>query len=188
MILNKKEIDAIDMTFLKEWCTSIDKPNVDKEAGLEHYRLLTYIAMQYDNIYIGDVGMRDGASAYALASNPNNIVKTFEINKAYKPNFDLENIEIHYHDCVKDLEPLMNCYVVMIDMDPHDGKQEKIIMEKLIDYGYEGIIILDDIGSCWPHLKEFWDNITVEKYDITEYGHFSGTGLINFTEEEIVLA
>jgi hypothetical protein len=38
---------------------------------------------------------------------------------------------------------------------------------------------LDDINLNNP-MKEFWNVITEDKYDISEYGHWSGTGLVIF--------
>ena len=44
---------------------------------------------------------------------------------------------------------------------------------------WEGYLVLDDIHLNDP-MKEFWNQIDNEKYDITPMGHWSGTGLVIF--------
>ena len=73
----------------------------------------------------------------------------------------------------------------MIDID-HFYIIEKMIIDKLKELDYDGIILLDDI--IHPSQKEFeamqklWNEIQDEKYNITKYGHWSGTGLINLNK------
>jgi hypothetical protein len=47
--------------------------------------------------------------------------------------------------------------------------------------GYRGIVILDDIHLN-DHMNTFWNNITQKKHDVTNVGHFSGTGIIIFDQ------
>jgi len=46
---------------------------------------------------------------------------------------------------------------------------------------YKGLIMCDDIKVGWGgEMEAWWDSIKEDKYDITEKGHWSGTGLIHF--------
>lgn len=75
-----------------------------------------------------------------------------------------------------------NVSIVMIDVDPHDGVQERVMMDWLRDRGWKGIMLHDDIGPVWPDIQLMWDEIPEPKIDVTEIAHMSGTGLVNFGE------
>jgi hypothetical protein len=71
---------------------------------------------------------------------------------------------------------------IFIDVDPHDGIQETKMIQKLVDKKYKGYVLLDDIHLNQA-MQNFWDSIpvTVRKVDLTEIGHWSGTGLLIFS-------
>ena len=62
------------------------------------------------------------------------------------------------------------------------GFKETLILQKLISLKFSGIVILDDIHHpnklINQQMKKLWNNIYLPKYDLTKYGHFSGTGLV----------
>ena len=62
-------------------------------------------------------------------------------------------------------------------------------MEELKKIGYKGLVLLDDI-KLNEQMKYFWNDISEEKLDISDYGHWSGTGIFNFDPSrfEIVVA
>ena len=96
----------------------------------------------------------------------------------------LPNIRFVQGDCKKYIEDLVNCEVIFLDTDPHLGNDEREIVDQLSKKSYRGILICDDIylnGS----MKAFWQDVTLKKYDVTSYGHWSGTGIIVFDEQYI---
>ena len=95
--------------------------------------------------------------------------------------YDVKNVVFIHKDAKEDVELFKNSPVIMLDIDPHDGKQEIEIVQKLIDINYKGIVICDDIHLN-SEMEYFWSWIPceLEKFDITLYGHFSGTGLLVF--------
>jgi hypothetical protein len=70
--------------------------------------------------------------------------------------------------------------IVMIDVDPHDGVQERIMMEWLRKKEWKGILLHDDIGPDWPLTEAMWNEIQEEKFNVTDMAHYTGTGLVNF--------
>jgi hypothetical protein len=80
-----------------------------------------------------------------------------------------------------DKDFVKNVKIVMIDIE-HYGTIEEDIIHKLIELEFSGIIILDDIYHPDISMKEpmlkLWNNITETKYDFTQYGHWSGSGVI----------
>jgi hypothetical protein len=116
-------------------------------------------------------------SALALSYNKSNKVKTYDIIKLLPENPNVDNIEYILGDSTKDTD-LKNCPVIFLDVD-HDGIYEDIFYDHLKSINWKGILILDDIHLNEPMIK-FWNRIEEEKHDITNIGHWSGTGLVVF--------
>lgn len=155
------------------------------DAGQEHYKLLAYIASQVPpGLTVIDIGSATGASALALASNKNIRVITFDIldfiPKHGKTIRQVENIDYRIQDCNKvDMAIFLDAPVIVLDIDPHDGKQEKTFVEQLIKHNYTGIVICDDIHLNMG-MREFWKWVSLKKLDVTAFGHVTGTGVIVF--------
>ena len=64
--------------------------------------------------------------------------------------------------------------------------KKKSLFEFLEEKGWKGIVLLDDIGPQWPEIEDFWNRITYPKLNVTEVGHMSGTGLVNFDEKHTI--
>ena len=64
-----------------------------------------------------------------------------------------------------------------------DGAQETRILENLasITFNAPPIVVLDDI-RLW-NMLEIWREVTRPKLDVTSFGHWSGTGLIEWASE-----
>ena len=65
----------------------------------------------------------------------------------------------------------------------HDGKFENAFYQ-LIRHDYKGILIVDDIHYN-AEMERFWSKITEHKEDITEIGHYSGTGIVYFNDKNV---
>jgi hypothetical protein len=66
---------------------------------------------------------------------------------------------------------------IFIDVDPHDGIQEKAFHEFFLTVRYKGITLWDDIHLT-PVMEQWWNSIESHKVDLTKLGHASGTGMI----------
>ena len=148
----------------------------------EHYRLLVYLTKQFDKISIIDAGTSFGHSGLALAQNHNNTVFTYDIyERSGLPCFKgYDNIKCKCMDInLEDSSFLKSIPIILLDIDPHDGIQEKRFTDRLLEIDYRGYLICDDINLN-DKMKRWWNSIDIEKYDVSEVGHFSGTGIINF--------
>lgn len=187
-----KDVDISKLTPYTKW-----HPHYiyfPREMGLEHYKLLAYLSSQCENgekVY--DIGTFVGYSALALAYNPNVNVVTYDLYNLFPNTADLTakaypNITFKIADCTTpaEVQEIAKSPLVFLDVDPHDGIQEPQIFKSLEDAGFKGILLLDDI-----HLNEgmrnFWNWIPekYKKYDISKYGHHSGTGLVVFDEAHV---
>lgn len=162
-------------------------------AGHSHYPLLAYISESYNNCKFIDIGTLYGWSALCLAKNKSNTVITYDLrdhiaelkvidNKPYKSIKDIKNITLKLKNFLDDLNELKDTKLIFLDVDPHDGLQERVILKALKDANYNGVLICDDI---WLNqgMRDFWNDIDLPKENLTQFGHYSGTGLVYFNRK-----
>ena len=162
--------------------TNLDKYLSSDELSLfhkqgEHYDLLSALSHEYNNTKIYDIGTYKGLSAVALSSNENNLVISYDIGyyvTVKQPNNVEFRIGTFYHD-----KEMLSSPLIMFDIDPHDGIQERNFVDNLINVGYKGTVVFDDIHLN-DGMKKFWSSVTQEKHDYTQLGHWSGTGIVIF--------
>lgn len=160
----------------------------EMDAGVEHYKLLAYLSSQCeDGTTLYDIGTHVGYSALALSHNDKINVVSYDIVNHF-PMFEVTaknqpNIQFKLADCTSydEIQQIAKSPIVFLDVDPHDGIQEPYIFQALQNAGFQGILLLDDIHLN-DGMRKFWDNIALTKYDISKYGHHSGTGLVVFNE------
>jgi predicted O-methyltransferase YrrM len=163
----------------------------DKPAGEEIYRLIFHIAnhMPAGSTFL-DIGTYYGLSAVALAMNEACHVITYDVcdripedNEEQLTIRDVQNITFKIKDVLTEpSEVLSQAKIIVFDVDPHDGLQEAETLTTLRTLGFSGIVILDDINLN-DEMKTLWDSTPETKYDVTAYGHWSGTGIICFSPE-----
>jgi len=156
------------------------------DAGKEHYKLLAYLSTKFNNRDIIDIGTHRGASALALSYNQKNHVYSFDIEHKY-PLAELPNITYSTDNLMspegraKWETYILNAAFVFIDIDPHNGTLEYDFYNWLKEKQYQGFVICDDIWYFKCMRDNFWYKIpTHYKKDLTELGHWAGTGIIQF--------
>ena len=177
--LDKDAIKSLDISHLakqslneNDWLT----------AGQSEYRLYAWLSTQFNNTTILDVGTRTGGSALALSYNETNNVMSYDLQEqGASSGISKSNVQFNIKDFREDdTLDFDNISIIMLDVDPHDGVQEEEMFEWLEEKGWKGLVLLDDIGPQWPEIEDFWNRITYPKINVTEVGHMSGTGLVNF--------
>lgn len=174
----KDDVKNLDVEFLK----NISLNSGDwHPSGISEYRLYAYLSTLFNDTLILDIGTRIGGSALALSYNPKNQVISYDLIEQGASSIQKQNITWKIKNFMEDDEiDWDKVSIVMIDVDPHDGSQERVMMDWLRDKGWKGILIHDDIGPDWPDTQKMWEEIPEEKFDVTEIGHLSGTGIVNF--------
>jgi predicted O-methyltransferase YrrM len=180
--------EILDKIQLKNHEYLVESAYYDLPSGNQEYRLYSYLTTFFNNITILDIGTMNGRSAISLSHNETNKVISYDINNHINNTkhkiYTKKNIEFRIKDVLKDLDEefIKNVKIVMIDID-HYETIEKIIINRLKELNFKGIIILDDITNhpepdiniC---MNRLWNSIEGKKYDVTKYGHWSGTGII----------
>ena len=157
-------------------------------AGREPCRLLAYMACQMSGAKIAEIGIRHGTCSIALACNLTNTVDCYDVHYPYveecRERIRFPNIQFFYEDLLEDknIHKTLDYDLIFLDVDPHDGVKERIWSDYWIKHDYKGTVVCDDIlHNYWPELAKWWDSITITKYDVTDIGHLSGTGIIDFS-------
>jgi hypothetical protein len=171
----------------------VDPTYYDSKSGVNEYRLYSYLTTFFNNITILDIGTLTGRSSIALSYNTSNKVISYDIynhiNNDNHPIYTKKNVSYNIKNIFDDLNEdfIKNVKIIMIDID-HYETIETLIINKLKELNFSGLIILDDttnhpdplINEC---MNRLWNNIPDTKYDMTKYGHVSGTGIIIINED-----
>jgi hypothetical protein len=187
--LNKSLIDGINFDNEFNHFIQNDAEFYGKQ-GEQHYRLLSYLSTQYNDCNILDIGSDSGRSALALSYNESNKVYSFDTAEQYHSPLRLkQNVTFSRDDLfdVKGREKwkdiIMSCPFIFMDVVPHTGLMEYSFYQYLKEIGYQGFVVFDDIWFFKEMRNNFWYKVVdSEKYDVTEFGHWSGTGIITFNK------
>jgi len=205
-----RSIDKSPLMNVKDFTTEQYITFLLAEAGREHYPFLNYLSSTYgDCRHFTDIGTRVVTSSLALGSNLKSPVWTFDLptsnerKEAFRGRTEEDwqsraqttglDIKFHNLDLMKvsndKLKEYIGTWFVMLDTfhKPDTVPFEREFFQKMIDIGFKGILALDDIHLN-SEMKQWWKEVQdgAEKggyytYDITEIGHFSGTGLVDFS-------
>ncbi len=162
-------------------------------CGQQHYRLLSHLSTLFDNSIIIDIGTHKGSSALALSYNPTNTIHTFDIEERITNSCikKINNIQFHSDNLfgdeggkIKWNETILKSSFIFLDVDPHNGTMEMELYNYLQENAYNGFVVCDDIWQFKEMRDKFWYQIPSEnKYDLTEFGHSSGTGIFTFNRQ-----
>lgn len=178
-------LKEVNLEPLKQYIYTVVPDHFKVAAGTEAYALYAHYSLQLPKgSKIADLGTLQGLSALALAYNDDVQVLSYDIdlrkNIVKKPNITF--IEAN---CFDKLDEIMQCDLILVDVDPHDGLQEMQMLSELMNRGYKGKVLWDDIHLN-PGMRAFWQTAVALQAkervvtDLTTLGHHSGTGLIEF--------
>jgi len=175
------EIDGIDLTELSVLIRSEEfKGYFLEKKGKEHYKFLAYMSTKFNHVTLFDIGTYKGVSAIALSYHSNNKIVSYDIGNFLDLHSVPHNITCEIGNALsEELEELLKSPLILLDT-LHDGIFESKFYQALLLNNYKGILVLDDIHLNRA-MKKFWKSIKITKYDITEIGHWSGTGLVDFS-------
>ena len=183
--LTKANIASIDLNRFSRYVANREHRKYFFDVDFkEHYRLIAYLSTLFNQSIIFDIGTNLGYSALALSYNGANQVISYDIVECKELNHaqELTSIEYVIGDVLQDPR-LMQSPLVMLDTN-HDGVFENKFYAHLKENNFKGLLFLDDIHLN-PPMKAFWNSISENKSDITDIGHWSGSGLVDFSNSVI---
>jgi GR25 family glycosyltransferase involved in LPS biosynthesis len=178
--LNEESINNLDLSELAKLIISEnDRSHFLMNCGTEHYKLLSFLSLNFKNNVILDIGTNTGLSALASSYNNTNKIVSFDLfdklNLKSKNNIDFIIDDILDEKYSKLID---NSSLILLDT-YHDGTFETVFLDHLVKTNWKGLLFLDDINLN-DEMRKFWLGIQQEKYDITKYGHWTGSGLVIF--------
>lgn len=176
--LSNTVLNNLDMSLSEHINNDEYKKYYKDESSKEHYRLLTHISNSHNNINILDVGTLKGCSALALSTNQTNKVFSFNLSDELELINTPNNIEFIVGNVIdgKYDSIIMNSKIILLDTF-HDGTFELQFLNYLKKINYKGVLILDDIFLN-SEMLSFWESIELDKINITQFGHSTGTGVV----------
>ena len=161
----------------------------------EHYRLLKAITKILNPQCIVEIGTYTGMGTVALMQGQKNgSIYTYDLIEWHsfpthlqQKNFDENKVIQKIADLSDDaqfnqnLSILNRADIIFIDA-PKDGKFEYQFLKLLtkLDPKENKLLILDDIH--FVNMIDLWIDIESPKLDVTSFGHWSGTGLVDVSQ------
>lgn len=186
--VSNKKVDAVDLRPVAKYMEINPKHNeyLLADAGQEPYKLYGFLSQQLEGDLI-DVGTQFGLSALALSINDKNNVLTFDIEKQIPEPYpkltplNRSNIKMYVCHGQAVIPRIAKADLILLDINPHDGDTETKFVESLIQHGFRGILVADDI-ELNDGMQRFWHNLPshLKRFNVTHMGHWSGTGIIVF--------
>ena len=161
----------------------------------EHYRLLAAITQVVKPALVVEIGTGRGLSALSILEKLplGSRLVTYDIvpwtalpgSFLRESDFSAERFEQRAVDlsdrdsCFGERDLLKSADLIFIDA-AKDGEQECRFMEDLAEVPFDRppLVIMDDI-RVWTMLRA-WRELAFPKLDLTSFGHWSGTGLVDF--------
>jgi hypothetical protein len=195
--INKQEVKDVDLSSIYEYMdwNPTYRGFLTKLPGEEHYKLLAYmgklVSLKNPVTLISDIGTLYGSSALALSTaHPSVQVTTYDILNVI-PNVqglksinNVSSIKRKIMSGQLDIANIAKSQLILLDIDPHEGTEETKFVKLLQNAGFKGLMLVDDI-KLNEGMRKFWEGVELPKYDLTELGHWTGTGLIVYDPEII---
>jgi hypothetical protein len=179
IVIDRQGVMDMDLTETRSHVVNMEG---QFDTGPQPYKIYAYLSTMFNNTTILDIGTEWGNSALSLAYNPNNNVISYDIEYKEADKINKDNINFKIMDFMQDETiPWDNVSIIVIDVDPHDGIQEPVMLQFLKDKGWKGLLLLDDIGDMFQDMKHWFATIEDQKWELDHHiGHYSGTGVVNF--------
>lgn len=194
--LSLKAVEKALQVKLDDIATRLDKPPYYPNIWPgEHYKLLAGFVQALEPKMVIEIGTATGLSALCLKKYlpEDGKLISFDImdwqeldgNLLTPDDFADGRLE-QYADDLSDIKVLnhykehLQCADLIFIDATHDGLLEKQLLEnfKQVLFQTNPYILFDDI-RVWTMLK-MWREIEMPKIDLTSFGHWSGTGLVEW--------
>lgn len=159
------------------------------QPGVAPYRLLAFFSTLFNNQTIVEVGVHNGWGSLSLSYNTSNRVAGYDIDlSTLSPEIrDKDPTRLMFQQGLAHEEPGIVLSAPLIHFDAqHDGIYEQVFYDWLVAQQYKGWLLLDDIHQN-EEMETFWGGIPLLRFDLSGYGHSTGTGLVCFGEPPIFI-
>ena len=173
----RKEILDINLSNLSDLIADAQYRNFFLAGpGRENYKLIASIASLFPGQKVFDLGTYFGLASVAMSMNPEVQVISYDTIERKRLTSLPTNITYNIGDPLTDPELLKSPFI-FIDLEPHDGINEQIMHNFFVDNKYQGVVVWANI-NCNAAMTGWWVGLTYKRADITNAGHWAGTGLM----------
>ncbi len=160
----------------------------------EHYRLLAALVKVLEPGHIVEIGTYTGMGTKALlAGSQTATITTYDLipwgefdSHLDRDNFNSGRVlqvlaDLSNPELFKQSEDTLNKSDLLFIDGPKDGKFENSFLKNLTQLPPKKgrILIIDDIR--FVNMIDIWEGISSAKLDLTSFGHWSGTGLVDIS-------
>jgi predicted O-methyltransferase YrrM len=187
---------SVDVTDISERIRNNNTDYISIYPG-EHYKLLASLVKNIKPSLVIELGTHLGYSSLCMKKflpaqgqlHTFDIIPWNEFDNTILTNEDFDSRLIQHTDdltlpenTVKHQALLEEADIVFMDA-LKDGKQEYLFLENFsrIKFRKKCLFIFDDI-RLW-NMLDIWYNMEKPKLDLTSFGHWSGTGLVEWNQE-----
>ena len=160
----------------------------------EHYRLLKAMVTLLEPESVVEIGTFTGMGSFALAQAARGRLHTFDVVpwrnfESHLSDSDFSGGRVIQHladladpDQFKIHQPLLDASTFIFLDGPKDGSFEARLLAQLTRLSpcAGRILVIDDIR--FVNMVDNWNAIASPKLDLTSFGHWSGTGLVDLSE------
>lgn len=160
----------------------------------EHYRLLKALVTLLEPESIVEIGTFTGMGSFALAQAARGSLHTFDVVpwrnfESHLRDSDFAGGRLIQHladladpDQFQSHQPLLDSSTLIFLDGPKDGSFEARLLAQLTRLAPRAgrILVIDDIR--FVNMVDNWNAIASPKLDLTSFGHWSGTGLVDLSE------
>lgn len=160
----------------------------------EHYRLLVSVVNTEKFKNFTEIGTGSGIASKVVLQKTDCSINTFDIvpwveNNSHltKKEFNNERLQQHVENLGskeifnKNIPLLVDSNLILLDANK-DGRFENLFLSYLSKLNFKNefrILFIDDIR--YFTMYEIWKNIKSPKLDLTSFGHWSGSGLVDIS-------
>jgi predicted O-methyltransferase YrrM len=161
----------------------------------EHYKLLAGLVRALQPTSVVEIGTYQGLSALSLAKHlpPGGKVYSYDIvpwNRIKDQSLracDLEGgritpivADLTRRDALENNRPILESAQLLFVDAAKDGRMEQMLLDgfETLKFRVPPLVVFDDI-RLWNMLA-IWRGVSRPKFDLTSFGHWSGTGLIDW--------
>jgi predicted O-methyltransferase YrrM len=160
----------------------------------EHYRILVGILNTENFKNFTEIGTGSGVASKTILNQTNADIKTFDIVPWREDDSHLTRVEFNNSRLTQIIEDLSNPQsfknysdliansdMILLDADK-SGTFEDSLLTKMSTISFESkfrLLFIDDIR--YFSMYKVWKKIKNPKIDLTSFGHWSGSGLVDIT-------
>lgn len=160
----------------------------------EHYRILKALVVETGARHVVEIGTATGLSALALLSGSDDVVVTtydvvpwdeFDSHltpEAFGPRLSQRLGDLSQETFWSEQRSTVSSADIIFLDGPKDGLFEYALatMMSALTFSHGALLIVDDIRLV--QMCDFWNQIRSPKLDLTSFGHWSGTGIVDLSD------